>query len=83
MEPTEFKEQTKILRRPIGMADKECANLPVFSDGKYCISCWKVGLWERLKILVLGKIWVWVHSSETQPPIALKSYKSAFLKEVT
>ena len=81
MYPVEFKEQTKVLRRPVGMTDRQCANLPVYSDGEYCISCWKMGFIERLKTMIFGKVWVWVHSGETQPPITLKCYKTAFKKE--
>ena len=80
MKPIELKEQTTVLRRPIGMADKQCGNLPVYSDGKYCISCWQMSLVERLKVLIFGKVWIWVHSGKTHPPIALQCYKSAFEK---
>lgn len=83
MKPIEFKEQTKVLSRPASMTDRECAFLPVYTDGKICLSCWKMSLWERLKALIFGKVWVWVHSGGTQPPIALACYKSAFKKEKT
>ena len=81
MKPIEFKGQTKILLRPGSMTDEECESLAVFSDGKICLSCWKMGFKERLKALIFGKIWVWIHSGETQPPIALECCKNVFEKE--
>lgn len=83
MKPTKFKEQTKILSRPKSMTDEECGSLPVYTDEKFCISCWKMNFKERLKALAFGKIWVWVHSGGTQPPIALKCCKTVFVKEVS
>lgn len=81
MKPIEFEEQTKVLSRPASMTDRECAFLPVHSDGKVCISCWRMTLRERLSALFYGKTWVWVHMGGKHPPIALACYRSAFRKE--
>lgn len=71
MKPIKFKEMTKELQKPEGMTDKECGPLPVFNDGKYCISCWKASFIERVNILFIGKVWIWIHSGVTQPPISI------------
>lgn len=71
MRPIEFKEQTKVLQKPSDMLDSECKSLPIFNDGKMCISCWKMSFGERIRILFTGKLWLWVRSGKTQPPVKL------------
>ena len=78
MKPIEFKEANAKLQKPESMTDKECKSLPVFRNGKQCISCWKPTLKERLSILSYGKIWLSVHSGNTQPPVWLKGEKTVF-----
>lgn len=60
---------------PQGMTEKECKDLPVFSDGEFCVSCWHMSLWERLRALFLGKIWISIWSGHTQPPILITTEK--------
>lgn len=48
-----------------------CGTLDVFCDGTHCISLWRPTAWERIKILLTGNIWLWIHSGKTQPPVAL------------
>ena len=67
-EPIKFKESNKNLLKPSGMTDEECKSLPVYSDGEQCISCWKMSWRERFSALFIGKIWLAVHSGQTQPP---------------
>lgn len=69
MRPIEFKEITKLLTKPDNMTDEECGSLPVFTDNKQCISCWRPTFWERLKILFVGRIWLSIWSGQTQPPV--------------
>ena len=71
MKPIKFKETNKILQKPDNMIDEDCQSLYVYTDEKQCISCWKLSLWERLKLIFTGKLWVRVHSGSTQPPIVL------------
>ena len=80
MRPIEFREQTAILERPLIMTDRECGPLPVYRDGEHYISCWRMGFRERLRALLFGRVWVWVYSVWTQPPISLACYRSAFKK---
>lgn len=79
MKPIDFKESTKVLARPATMNDEECGSLPVWSDGKQCVSCWKPSLAERLRILLGGNIWLGVLYGRTQPPVFVTA-ESVFAK---
>lgn len=78
MEPIQFKQANKNLLKPQGMTDEECGSLPVFTDGKVCISLWKMTWRERLSALFFGKVWLWVHSGQTQPPVGLEAIRQIF-----
>lgn len=70
MKPIEFKQSVKVLQKPQGMTNEECQPLPVWTNGKECVSCWRAGILERLRILVTGKIWMGVYTgTSTQPPV--------------
>lgn len=69
MKPINFKEATKVLQKPSTMTDAECASLHVWSDGKQCVSCWKPSVWERVRILFGGKVYLGVKGGGTQPPV--------------
>lgn len=71
MKPATFKESNRELAKPSDMTDAECSSLPVYTDGKICISLWKATWKERIRFLLTGKVWIWVHSGHTQPPIAI------------
>lgn len=73
MIPIIFPEHNAVLQKPPNMTDEECLPLAVYCDGKQCISCWKMSWKERLSTLLFGKVWVWVLSGNTQPPIALEA----------
>lgn len=78
MEPNKFDEANKNLLKPEGMTDEECGSLPVYTDGKVCISLWKMTWLERLSALFFGKVWLFVYSGQTQPPVALMATKQIF-----
>lgn len=78
MHPVLFKEQTYILSKPENMMYEECASLPVFRDGKQCISAWKMSFKERLSALLFGKMWLYVLSGETQPPVTVLVTRTVF-----
>lgn len=78
MDPINFKQATINLQKPLGMTDAECGPLPIYGDGHICISCWRPSLRERLSILFFGRVWLWVHSGQTQPPVALEGKKEIF-----
>ena len=81
MKPIAFKEATKTLLKPENMTDKECSPLPVFSDGKQYISCWRPSWRELFSIIWFRKVWCCVLSGQTQPPIWLLGSPTAFIKE--
>ena len=81
MEPMKFEQANKELLKPQGWTDEECGSLPVFSDGRECISLWKMTWRERLYALLFGKIWLGIVSGQTQPPVWLMAEKEIF-KEV-
>jgi hypothetical protein len=81
MKPVSFPQSNKTLLPPESMSADECETLPVFSNDKYCISCWRPSLKERLSILIFGKVWLWVMSKYTQPPVAIDGARTVFLKE--
>ena len=81
MKPIEFREQNKVLSKPSNMTDEECSPLPIFSDGKNCISCWRGSWKERLKFLLYGKVWIYVMSGKIQPPIAIDVNKTVFKRK--
>jgi hypothetical protein len=71
MRAIEFKEQTAVLGKPENMTADECQPLPVFRDGKTCVSCWELTP-EELKLINETKvIYLGVLSGNTQPPVFL------------
>lgn len=78
MNPIKFKEQTGILKRPHNMTAEECEPLPIHFTGKEYISCWKMSFKERFKALFFGKIWLYVFSEISQPPVAVVCDKNIF-----
>lgn len=69
MKPIDFPESTKVLQKPAEMTDQECCSLPVWNDGKECVSAWKASIKERITILFTGIVWLGVLSGQTQPPV--------------
>lgn len=72
MKPEDFRQSNCNLTAPAGM-EKTCGVLPVFRDGQHVISCWRLSWRERLKLLVTGRLWLWVVSARTQPPVHLET----------
>lgn len=81
MKPIKFKEANKNLFKPSSMTDAECSSLWVNTDGKECVSCWRLGFIERIRALFFGRVWVSVLSGETQPPIWVACAKTVFVKK--
>jgi len=81
MEPRAFEQANKNLLKPEGMTDEECGSLPVFTDGKQCVSLWQMTWRERLSTLFFGRVWLIVWSGQTQPPVSLMAEREIFKKE--
>jgi len=80
LEPIKFPEANKVLRRPEGMTEEQCGDLHTHTDGQYSLSCWQMTWRERLSALLFGKVWLWVMSGYTQPPVSLEVTKTVFKK---
>lgn len=70
MKPIKFKEQNIIYTKPESMTDEECGSLPTYQGDGKIISCWKMSIKERIKVLFSGVIWFGV-LTQRQPPIWL------------
>ena len=81
MRPIKFKYHNKTLLKPQRMTDEECGSLPVHADGESCVSCWRLGFFERVRALVFGRIWLTVYGGVTQPPVSLFCGKKFFKEE--
>ena len=71
MKPEAFKEANTVLLKPPDMSDDECRSLSTHVGDGQIISKWKLTLWERIKILFTGRLWLSVLAKETHPPVAL------------
>ena len=54
MKPVEFPECNVTFAED----QPEYLPLPTFTDGTQTVSCWKMTWWERIKVLITGKIWL-------------------------
>lgn len=76
MKPVNFSTANKLLTRPLNMARKDCGNLCVYNSNNVNASCWKLSIMDRLNALIFGKVWLYVRSGNTQPPVKLKVYNA-------
>jgi hypothetical protein len=76
MSPIEHRFANVTLNAPDGQED-EVSPLPVYTDGKQCISCWRMNWRERLAALFFGRVWLSVLSGHTQPPVWLLATREA------
>lgn len=81
MKPVQFPESNTVLTPPDDMTEEECSNLDIFRTGDgCCISCWELDGDELMQILETKRIWLRVHSGESQPPVSLAT-ESPFVQE--
>jgi len=79
MNPVGFKESNQTLKAPSDMPS--CKDLPVFSNGEMCISCWRLSWKERLIALVWGRAWLLVWG-KTHPPVSINCEFTPFEEQV-
>jgi len=60
MKPTNFKQANRDIKFEQHGRNDVPKTLCVFYNNLNYISCWKIPFFERLKLLVTGKMWVWV-----------------------
>lgn len=80
MEPIHFPEENKMLLAPESKEDL-IDPLPVWTDGKHTVSCWRMTWRDRLSALLFGRVWLWVWYGSTQPPVMLTAERSPFKPE--
>ena len=74
MKTIAFKYQTSI----ISSSNPEVVDLPVYRDNDepIIISCWRPSLWERLRILFGGAVWLSMMTrAHMIPTVAIDSRK--------
>jgi hypothetical protein len=76
MTPEIFPEVTNILAED----QPEYLPLPVCRYGDRTISCWRLSLWERLKVLVTGRLWLLVLNFRQPLQPQLPSVSSPFIR---
>jgi hypothetical protein len=59
MKPTRFQQET---HRYVS----DYRVLPAYTDGPIVISCWQLSLWERLLLLLRGRLWL-IHFKSGSP----------------
>lgn len=80
MEPIKFPESNVTLKGPPpDVFDEVCGDLPVYTDGKVCVSLWRMTWLERLQALIYGNLWLYVWTGPTQPPVGLIISKTIFI----
>ena len=78
MKSANFPEATRRPDRPDDMTEKECSPRAVWTDGRMCVSLWRPSWRERLSTLLFGKVWLFVVSGSTQPPVAVEAARTVF-----
>lgn len=68
MRPVKFKEANGTL---VGQTD-DVEDLPVYRDGDYVISCWRIPFWKRLKVLFTGRVWLGI-MGQTHAPLWIET----------
>ena len=70
MKPTEFSEANVMWTGQGNVGD--LASWRSEEDGEISISCWKVGWWERIRLLRTGRVWLHVWTLD-HPPVYMSA----------
>ena len=81
-EPRTFRGSNRILQ-PGNHPAHAVEELSVFTNGDYCLSCWRLSLRERLSAFLFGRTWLYVLSGATQPPVWVEITRDVFQGHVT
>lgn len=80
VKPSNFEQSNACLKRPGSMTAEECESLNVLKVNGMQISLWKMSFIERIRALIFGRVWLYILSGPTHPPVAL-SVKHSIFKE--
>lgn len=84
MKPVKFKEHNRVLTAPKGK-EEEVGELPIWTNGVQCVSCWELDDAEVAEIVKNKSVWLGVMTGQTQPPVWLgvsNPFEDATDKEV-
>lgn len=82
MQPVPFKQSNKKLEASTEIAKNYyCKPMDVYTDGEICISRWKIGFLDRIRLLFYGHIWVGILNGGKQNPMWLDACETVFYKE--
>jgi len=69
--PVEFDGQNFVLQPPRGA--ENIRPLPIFRNGKCCVSCWELSDEEIAEIMKSRRVYLSVVLGDTQPPVFVGS----------
>jgi len=72
MKPIKFPQSNSVLVAPRNMDSTVCENLHIFREENNIISCWQISWKELFKLFRTRKIWLYVYSYSSSPPVALE-----------
>jgi len=58
---------------------ENCADLPCYRGKGIAVSCWKFSLFDRVRFILTGRIWLTL-LMDGHPPVALTAAKSPFVE---
>jgi hypothetical protein len=74
MKPIKFKEVNIVFQMPLSLTNKNVdQTLPAYADPARAqiISCWKLTIWESIQVAFTGRIWLWMLSRNSLPPVSI------------
>lgn len=75
MKPIHFKQSNASQPKPMEIGETVQQYIPTYQDVDQVASCWTASLWQRLKFLFHGRVWVVFPGSE-QPPFWMACKKN-------
>ena len=79
LKPVNFKEANIELHPRIENPDSK--SIRAFTDDKQCITCWKLTFWQRLSVLIFGRVWMGIRSGRMMPSVWLASGRTCFVND--
>ena len=79
VEAVRFEGCNVIMKKPEGMTDKECGDLPVYRGecdspmGQVMVSCWKLTEDDFDQLITTGCVYLWVYGN-MHPPVSITTF---------
>ena len=71
--PVSWLGSNKTLKAPKGTTEEQVQDLPIFTNGKVCVSCWQLSEEALKEVINTGCIFLSIYSGSTQPPVFMGS----------